>query len=106
MSKHIPATPTLEGDDAERLLEDLKKTCSPEEMDQRVESAKMRFALSALFGGSQGVPRGYIGVIYGRPRRLSPLRLFFESKQSGEKTPDVDEDLPDPQSLLHHPAFR
>jgi len=44
MSLPIVATPTLYGEDAERLLRDLERGCSREEMDRRIERAKVRIA--------------------------------------------------------------
>lgn len=44
MSRPIEATPTLEGKDAERLLRDLEKVCSPEEARRRIEYAKVELA--------------------------------------------------------------
>lgn len=40
MAKPIEATEPVEGEDAERLLEDLKKVCSPEEMQRRKAAAR------------------------------------------------------------------
>lgn len=36
----IKATPTLEGEDADKLLKDLEDVCSPEEAKSRIEYAK------------------------------------------------------------------
>ena len=44
MSRFWPATPTLEGEDAEALLRSLEKTCSREEWERRVARAKERIA--------------------------------------------------------------
>lgn len=39
-----PPTPVLEGEDAERLLRDLEKTCSPDEMALRTLAAERALA--------------------------------------------------------------
>lgn len=49
MAKPIESTPPLEGEDAGRLLADLEKRCSPEEMRRRVEAAKK--SLDAIASG-------------------------------------------------------
>lgn len=40
MARPIEPTPVLEGEDAERLLRDLERTCTPEEAKRRVEKAR------------------------------------------------------------------
>ncbi len=40
MSKPIQPTPTLHGEDARRVLEDLKNHCSPEEAKRRSRNAR------------------------------------------------------------------
>jgi hypothetical protein len=40
MARPIEATPVLEGEDAERLLRDLERTCTPEEAKRRVQKAR------------------------------------------------------------------
>lgn len=40
MARPIEPTPVLEGEDAERLLRDLERTCSPEEAKRRVRKAR------------------------------------------------------------------
>jgi hypothetical protein len=40
MARPIEATPTLTGEDAERLQRDLANVCSPEEQRRRIEYAK------------------------------------------------------------------
>jgi len=44
MASPIDPTPTLTGDDAERLLRDLEKGCSDEEYEGRVRAAKQHLA--------------------------------------------------------------
>lgn len=40
MARPIEPTPVLEGEDAERLLRDLERTCTPEEAKRRVQKAR------------------------------------------------------------------
>ncbi len=40
MAKPIEPTPVLQGEDAERLLRDLEKVCSPEEAERRIDKAE------------------------------------------------------------------
>ena len=40
MARPIEPTPVLEGEDGERLLRDLARTCTPEEAKRRVEKAR------------------------------------------------------------------
>lgn len=44
MARPIESTPVLYGEDAERLLEELKDCCSPEEMERRIAVSKKRLA--------------------------------------------------------------
>jgi hypothetical protein len=40
MARPIEPTPMLQGEDAERLLSDLAKVCSPQEAQRRIELAR------------------------------------------------------------------
>ena len=40
VAKPIEPTPVLKGEDAERLLRDLEKVCSPEEAERRIGKAE------------------------------------------------------------------
>ena len=44
MARPIQPTPVLEGEDAERLLEELERVCSPEEAECRVAAARKLLA--------------------------------------------------------------
>lgn len=44
MTQPIAPTPVLEGEDAERLLEELENVCSPEEAQRRVAAARKLLA--------------------------------------------------------------
>jgi hypothetical protein len=44
MARPIEATPTLKGEDAERLLQDLDRVCPPEEAERRVAAARKLLA--------------------------------------------------------------
>jgi hypothetical protein len=52
MARPIEATPVLDGEDAERLLRDLERTCAPEEAKLRIQEARELLAQSdrAAFG--------------------------------------------------------
>jgi len=44
MARPIEPTPTLEGEDALRLLRDLQRGCSPDEAKRRIDLAKVELA--------------------------------------------------------------
>jgi hypothetical protein len=57
MARPIEATPTLEGEDAERLLRDLADVCSPEEARRRIKYAREQLAEMTrpkVHGGTAG----------------------------------------------------
>ena len=44
MARPIEATPVLQGEDAEKLLEELEHVCAPEEAERRVAAARRLLA--------------------------------------------------------------
>lgn len=48
MARPIEPTPVLEGEDAERLLEELEHVCAPEEAERRVAAARKLLAKVVL----------------------------------------------------------
>lgn len=54
MARPIEPTPTLRGKDAERLLTDTQRVCSPEEAQRRVAEAKRLRAELMRPKGNQG----------------------------------------------------
>jgi hypothetical protein len=54
MARPIEPTPVLEGEDAERLLAELERVCTPDEAERRVAAARK---LLAKVMGSDGDDR-------------------------------------------------
>ena len=60
MARPIEPTPTIYGEDAERLLADLEKVCSPEEGQSRIEWAKRE---RARMMAREGAARRYCDAV-------------------------------------------